>query len=357
MRDAPAAAGARRAGTTAGAPVSRAPRPPLAAEPSAGRAEPVTATCPALSKAPGQPRVEPVGGPFGCALTIDVEEWYHTCLVPSYVQPATRPVLPEELDGLLPELLALLAETGATATFFVLGEVAERLPHRVREIAAAGHEVASHGHHHLRASERSLAELLADLRRAKATLEDLVGEPVQGYRAPEWSLRALASPRVPLVAEAGYLYDSSLAPYPLAGRLTNPCRPVHLIWPDGRELLELPPLSIGPLRLPAGSWTGRLLPVSWLVRAVTSSHARGALPVHVVHPWELTGRPTPGRLTGLARFIHETGREGYLPRFRELLAALPWTSLRLAAGLTGQPAALPAGPTTSPLPLPTGALS
>jgi polysaccharide deacetylase family protein (PEP-CTERM system associated) len=339
-RSAPALRGARRAGFPALAPLSKllgstlwAPAVP-AAGPLPGA---VTAARPAADAAPGRPpgrpTVEPVAGPFGCALTVDVEEWYHTCLVPEYVQPAARPALPEELDGLLPELLDLLAGAGATATFFVLGEVAERLPHRIREIAAAGHEVASHGHHHLRASQRPLPELLADLRRAKDILEDLVGAPVEGYRAPEWSLRALSSPRVPLVAEAGYLYDSSLAPYLLAGRVTNPCHPVRLAWQNGAELLELPPLAVGPLRLPIGSWTGRLLPVPWLVDAVVACRARGSLPVHVVHPWELTGRPTPGRLTGLARFVHETGRQGYLPRFRELLAALPWTSLREAASL------------------------
>jgi peptidoglycan/xylan/chitin deacetylase (PgdA/CDA1 family) len=253
--------------------------------------------------------------------------------VPSYVRPAERPALAEELDRVLPEILALLAETGVTATFFVLGEVAERLPGRVREIAAAGHEVASHGHHHLRASERPAAELLADLRRSRALLEDVTGRPVWGYRAPEWSLRALASPKVPLVAVAGYRYDSSLAPYPIAGRITNPCRPVRLRWEHGPELDELPPLALSPLRLPVGSWTGRLLPPDWLIAAARDCHARDGLPVVVVHPWELTGRPTPGRLTGLARFVHETGRQGYLPRFRQLLAALPWTTLQAAAGM------------------------
>ena len=102
------------------------------------------------------PRVARLKGPFGCALTVDVEEWYHTCLVPDYVNPEDRPALTEELDWLLPELLEMLAEARCSATFFVLGEVAERLPRRIREIAAAGHEVGSHGYLHLRACERSL---------------------------------------------------------------------------------------------------------------------------------------------------------------------------------------------------------
>jgi len=70
------------------------------------------------------------------------------------------------------------------------------------------------------------------------------------------------------------------------------------------------------------------------------------MPVLVVHPWELTGRPTPGELGGIAGFVHETGRMGFMPRFQEILATLPWTSIRAAAGLPvlaarSYPAALP----------------
>jgi polysaccharide deacetylase family protein (PEP-CTERM system associated) len=282
------------------------------------------------------PRVVRLGGPFGCALTVDVEEWYHTCLVPDYVHPQMRPELPQELDRLLPELLETLAAADCRATFFILGEVAERLPRRIREIAAAGHEVGSHGYLHLRACDRSPQDFLRDLARSKAVLENLVGEPVVGFRAPEWSLRSLSSSRLPLVAECGFLYDSSLAPCAFTGRPTNPRFASRLQWGSGtaRELLEFPPLTFGgPLRLPAGSWTGRLVRPATLVGAVSDHKAAGGLPVAVVHPWEISGRPTPGRLTGLAKFVHETGRLGFAPRFRELLGAVPWSPLRHAAGL------------------------
>ncbi|HEY0554953.1 MAG TPA: polysaccharide deacetylase family protein [Thermoanaerobaculia bacterium] len=283
------------------------------------------------------PRVSRLKGPFRCALTVDVEEWYHTCLVPDYVNPGDRPPLTEELDWLLPELLGILAEARCSATFFVLGEVAERLPKRIREIVAAGHEVGSHGHIHLRACERSLKAFRADVERSKEILEDVVGAPVLGFRAPEWSLRSLASARLPIVAEAGFLYDSSLNPCPVGGRPGNPRFASHLVWGgDGPHLglLEFPPLTFaGPLRLPAGSWTGRLVKPERLVQAVHAHAGQGGMPVAVVHPWEISGRPTPGRLRGVARFIHETGREGFRERFRELLQGVRWTSLRAAAGL------------------------
>jgi peptidoglycan/xylan/chitin deacetylase (PgdA/CDA1 family) len=281
-----------------------------------------------------KPRTTRLKGQFGLALTVDVEEWYHTCLVPGYVHPELRPQLSHELDRLLPELLDTLAAAGCTATFFVLGEVAERLPRRVREIAAAGHEVASHGYLHLRAYDRSPAGFARDLRHSKSVLEDVLGRPVLGFRAPEWSLRGLGDARFPLIAEAGFRYDSSLAPFALSSRPTNPRFASRLRWGGGGELLEFPPLTFGSvLRIPAGSWTGRLASSSRLVQAACDHRAEGGLPVVVIHPWEVSGRPTPGRLTGLARFVHETGRLGFAARFRELLRGAPWRSLRAAAGL------------------------
>jgi polysaccharide deacetylase family protein (PEP-CTERM system associated) len=286
---------------------------------------------------PEAPRVVRLEGPFGFALTVDVEEWYHTCLVPDYVHPRERPPLSEELDWLLPELLERLAEAGCTATFFVLGEVAERLPGRIREIAEAGHEVASHGYLHLRACERPPETFRSDVERSKDLLEDLIGEPVLGFRAPEWSLRCLASSRLPLVAEMGFVYDSSLTPCPFTGRPGNPRFASRLSWPGSRpplDLLEFPPLTFGgPLRFPAGSWTGRLAAPERLIRAAIEHADGGGVALTVVHPWEITGQPTPGRLSGLARFIHETGRLGFAPRFEELLRAFPWSSIRGAAGL------------------------
>ncbi|MFY9825453.1 MAG: polysaccharide deacetylase family protein [Thermoanaerobaculia bacterium] len=283
------------------------------------------------------PEVVRLAEPFGCALTVDVEEWYHTCLMPDYVHPEERPALPQELDWLLPQLLEMLHEARCSATFFVLGEVAERLPRRIRQIAEAGHEVASHGYLHLRAGERSPQAFLGDLRRAKALLEDLVGEPVQGFRAPEWSLRSLDSAWLPKVAEAGYLYDSSLNPCVFSGRATNPrfaCRLLLKGSGPRRELLEFPPLTFnGPLRLPAGSWPGRLANPERLVRVTQEHIDQGGLPLAVVHPWEVSGLPTPGPLTGIARFVHETGRLGFRERFRRWLGAFRWTSVRDAAGL------------------------
>jgi polysaccharide deacetylase family protein (PEP-CTERM system associated) len=270
-------------------------------------------------------------GPLGYALTVDVEEWYHNCLVPDYVDPDRRPTLPRELDRLLPDVLELLDRHRRNATFFVLGEVAAELPGRVREVAAAGHEVACHGYHHLRVGELSPRRFRRQLAAAKALLEDLLGAPVAGYRAPEWSLRHLGNVRLPLVAELGFAYDSSLAPCLGSGRRDNPLFASRLRWDADRSLVEVPPLTFaGRWRLPAGGWPGRLAGAATVLAAARRHHRAGGLPVIVVHPWELAARPVPGELTGVARWVHELGRISFRESFGELLAALPWTSLATA---------------------------
>src|ERR1044072_2649255 len=196
----------------------------------------------AVPPRPGPPQVTALAGPLrtsGCALTVDVEEWYHNCLVPDFVDPALRPALPRELDRLLPGMLELLAAHRCRATFFTLGEGARELPGRVREIAAAGHGVASHGLHHLRVAKMEPRRFRADLERAKKSLEDLLGESVDGYRAPEWSLRQVKNTRLRIVAELGFRYDSSLAPCLGSGRRDNPRAASVLSWEDGRPLVRL----------------------------------------------------------------------------------------------------------------------
>jgi hypothetical protein len=276
-------------------------------------------------------------------LTVDVEEWYHNCFVPEYVDPVRRPPLVHELDRTLPALLELLDELDARATFFVLGEVAARHPERIREAARAGHEIACHGDLHLRANDRSCAAFAADIGRAKARLEDLTGERVAGFRSPEWSLRSPANPRFRLVAEAGFLYDSSLAPSIGSGAAANPRRPARYRFADGLSLLELPPLVwAGPLRLPAGGWCGRAARPAWIRGALERQRRAGGAPVLVVHPWELVDSPAPGILTGFARFFFDAGRTGYRGRFREILRDLAPRPLADAARLAAEALVPPA---------------
>lgn len=226
------------------------------------------------------------------ALSFDVENWYDGNLQRDvYRGPQDRRVEAET-----EAVMTLLENTGVKATFFVLGRVAARFPGLVRALALAGHEVASHGYDHELVYRQTPERFLADIRSARFLLEDLIGKPVLGYRAPSWSVTAPTLAWAPAaIAEAGYQYDSSVFPMrtPFYGIHSAPTVPwVHTL-PNGGYLPELPPAvhAMGVLRVPFGGgiyW--RLLPepvLRYLLGRTTTST------VLYLHPWELNGTPLP----------------------------------------------------------------
>lgn len=110
---------------------------------------------------------------------------------------------------------ALGSSCNPRATFFVLGWIAKRNPRLVREIHARGHEVASHGYHHTLCMEETAENLRKDLTDTKKLLEDILGAPVFGYRAPSFSI---SDDVLKIIADCGYLYDSSYNSFAMHGR-------------------------------------------------------------------------------------------------------------------------------------------
>ncbi len=115
------------------------------------------------------------------------------------------------VDRCVAAALALLARHRASATFFVLGVLAERNPGIVQRLVAAGHEVASRGYWPRPVRDMTPEEFLEDLQRAAAAIAAAGGGVVRGYRAPRplgptdlWVLQSLA--------DQGYAYDSSVWP-------------------------------------------------------------------------------------------------------------------------------------------------
>ena len=233
------------------------------------------------------------------AMSVDVEDYYQ---VQAFARQAPRSGWdhwPSRVEANTRRLLDLFDEARATATFFTLGWVARRHPALVREIAARGHEVASHGMEHRMLTEQSPETFRTDARDSKALLEDLSGGPVLGFRAPSYSVGRTTLWAVDVLAEAGYAYDSSV--YPIRrrryGYAEGPVRPAVLRGPR-RELPEfpLPTLAVGPVRVPvlAGAYL-RLWP-SWITRFAAGEHRRRRHPLVVnIHPWELDpDQPTIG---------------------------------------------------------------
>jgi polysaccharide deacetylase family protein (PEP-CTERM system associated) len=228
------------------------------------------------------------------------------------------------VEGNTNRLLDLFDETGATATFFVLGWIARRYPSLVRQIAARGHEVASHGMEHRMLTEQSPETFQEDARDSKALLEDLSGGAILGFRAPSYSIGRSTLWAVDVLADAGYAYDSSV--YPIRrkryGYPEGPERPAILNG-SKRTLPEfpLPTLSVGPWRVPvlAGAYL-RLWP-SWVSRFAAREHLRQHRPLVVnIHPWEIDpDQPTIGGARWRT-WTHYTGLRRTQAVLREILS-------------------------------------
>lgn len=260
-------------------------------------------------------------------LTVDYEAWYHALALAPWLPEDMRGALPDRLERVTDELLGLFAEPGARATFFVLGEVAERHPRLVRAIAAAGHEIASHGHAHRPLWAETPASFRRDVARARALLEDVSGGPVVGYRAPNFSLGPKTAWAAEVLAETGHRYSSSRHPVLLRGRHGTEPRGVHRT--SGLLEIPLPTLPAG-LPFAGGAWA-RLLPAAWTRTALRFHRPRPRRPlVFYLHPWELDpDQPRLPQLPLRVRLRHYAG----IRRLRRLLPRLlrrhgPWRAIR-----------------------------
>ena len=261
------------------------------------------------------------------ALTIDVEDYFQVSAFAEHIPRKEWDSLPCRVEQNVDRVLGLLAENNVTATFFTLGWVAERYPSLVRRIAQAGHELASHGFAHHRATEQQQGEFLADIRLAKAVNEDVVGQDVVGYRAPSFSVGPENPWAVDCIAEAGYRYSSSIYPIrhdhygaPDAPRFAHETKP---------GLLELP---VATVRVFDANWPAggggyfRLLPYvvsRWSIQRINNVDRKPAL--FYFHPWEID--PDQPRVKGIGartRFRHYVNLRRMQPKLRGLLGDFRW---------------------------------
>lgn len=261
------------------------------------------------------------------AFTIDVEDWFQVSAFAPHIARSRWPQCECRVERNVERLLELLAARGVHATFFTLGWLAERYPQMVRRIVDAGHELASHGHGHERASDLTEAAFAADVTRAKQTLEDIAGRPVLGYRAPSFSIGAGNLWAHDVLLRTGHRYSSSV--YPVAhDHYGMPAAPRFAYrLPSG--LVEVPPttLRLAGRNLPAsgGGWF-RLLPYAAsraMIGRVNRIEQESA--VFYCHPWELDpGQPRVAG-TGLkTRFRHYVNVGRTEARLAALLGDFRW---------------------------------
>ena len=236
------------------------------------------------------------------------------------------------MAGQVAQLLELLARHRTRATFFVLGWVAKRQPELIRAIAAAGHEIASHGWDHARVTAQTPLVFRESIRRTKELLEDLTGEEVWGFRAPSFSIVRGREWALDVLIEEGYRYDSSLFPvrrpgYGYAGASPDP----HWLERPHGALLEIPPATLHwcGMRLPAaGGAYFRLLPYSVVQAALRQCERRNVPGTFYIHPWEVDPAQPRVAVPWLTRLRHYGGLRRTARQLRQLMTDFRFTAVR-----------------------------
>jgi len=259
-----------------------------------------------------------------------VEDWFHTENLSGVIAREAWDGCELRVEQNTMRMLEILANRRARATFFVLGWVAERCPRIVREIAALGHEVASHGYGHELIYSLEPSEFRADILRSKKQLEDLTGEPVRGYRAPCFSITPWA---LSILQEVGFEYDSSVVPtvaHDRYGRLQGmeAGKPVVLLGEQFYEVC-ISCMRLGKRGIPwGGGGYFRLVPYSVWDKGVRVILRSGLPYVFYIHPWEIDpGQPHVKGLKGTNAFRQHVNLSRCKERFAALVGAFEWMPL------------------------------
>lgn len=261
------------------------------------------------------------------ALTIDVEDYFQVSAFAPYIRRTDWDAIPCRAQANVDRILELLARRGAKATFFTLGWIAERHPAIVRAIVDQGHELASHGYGHERASDLSREAFMDDIVRAKALLEDIGGVEVKGYRAPSFSIGHANLWALDCIRDAGYQYSSSIYPvkHDHYGMPDAPRFP-YVAVPD---LTEVPPTTVelfGRNWPAGGGGFFRFLPYAvshWLIRRVNEVDGESCM--FYFHPWEIDAeQPRVPGVDAKSRFRHYVNLDRTYGRLERLLGDFAW---------------------------------
>lgn len=264
--------------------------------------------------------------------TVDVEEYFQVAAVRGRVERRSWDRLESRIEESTHRLLELLDAHRARATFFVLGWIAERHPGVIRAIAAEGHELASHGWGHHSVTELDPETFRVSARRTKDVLEDLAGEPVHGFRAPNFSIVPGHEWAFDVLVEEGYTYDSSLFPVRRPGYgYPNGRRDPHVIERPSGTLLEVPPATLRRFgaNLPAaGGAYFRFFPYAVTRAAFRDCESRGVPGTFYIHPWELDPDQPRLPVSLLTRVRHYWGLRRTADRLGRLLRDFRFTAIR-----------------------------
>jgi len=243
------------------------------------------------------------------AFTVDVEDGISLAMRDAI---SVKSKQTKRVVSLTQRILKLLSEYDTKGTFFVLGQVAEKFPGLVKQIASEGHELGVHGYDHLQFFRMTPEQAFEELSRAKKIIEDVSGNEVVGHRAPAFSITPDTKWALDIIADAGFTYDSSIMP--IKGvRYGWPEFPkdIHkLATPKGKDLVEVPLSSLHILghELPVcGGGYLRLSPYLFTKKAFEKISKERPVIIYI-HPYELDTERYPDY------YFEELAKSGFLKR-------------------------------------------
>ncbi len=274
------------------------------------------------------------------ALTVDVEGFAESneesfTIPPALLDSSSRD---REVARNMRVVLDLLASTGTHATFFFLGRIARDDPGIVRETAAAGHEIGCHGEEHRRIYNLAPAAFEQAVREARQRLEDVSGQPVLGFRAPDFSITKASVWALDALRSAGFAYDSSIYPtalHDVYGIADSP-RGIHR---TASGLIEFPLSTVSLLgrAIPfGGGGYFRLYPVMLTELLIRRENAAGRPCMFYIHPYEVgPERPMIPGLSPMRRFRHYYNCSAGSARLRRILRRVSFCPARQALSERG----------------------
>ncbi len=241
-------------------------------------------------------------------VSIDVEDYFNVTNLRNILPQSKWSECPTYVERDTRKILEILDWRHTKATFFVLGWVAEKFPRLVKMIHSRGHEIACHSYTHRLVYEMTPEEFHHDTLTAKKILEDIVGEPVLGYRAPSFSIIPSSHWAYPILMDLGFKYSSSSHPirhdnYGNPNGLTQP----HVVSYQEKKLFEIPisTFQMAGQNIPfSGGGYLRLIPYGLISRAIRSKNANGELVVIYLHPWEINPDQPRYRVALSKKFRH-----------------------------------------------------
>jgi len=259
------------------------------------------------------------------AMTVDVEDYYHVSAFADVISINDWDNYESRVERNTRNLLELFLKYNIKSTFFVLGWVAEKNPELIRNIAREGHEIASHGYSHQLIYNQTKEKFREETIRSKNILEDIIQQPVKGYRAASYSITNKSNWALDILAETGFEYDSSIFPvrHDRYGIPDAPKIPHLIKTSSGNTIIEYPlsTINIFSYSLPvAGGGYFRLYPYVITKYALKTINRKNIPFVFYLHPWEVDPEQPKIDASLLSRFRHYNNLRKTESRLKKLLS-------------------------------------